>query len=117
MDLLIGVQHQHAFGVIYESDRRLDDQFAAPRLVEDSALQAGAQNVQFGFRHGALQPEQKAIVEMRGIVDAVFVEDEGIGQRADLQQPVPVCIVPRQARDFQAQHDSRSPRLTSVTSR
>ena len=37
LDLFIGVQHQHAFRAVYESDRRLDDQFTAPRLVEDSA--------------------------------------------------------------------------------
>ena len=34
---------------------------------------------------------------MRGIVDAILVENEGVGQRADLQQPVPVRIVSRKA--------------------
>ena len=58
----------------------------------------------------SIQPKQKPIVEMRGIVDAVLVEDEGVGQRADLEQPVPVGIVPRKAGDFEAQHDSSSPK-------
>jgi len=34
---------------------------------------------------------------MRGIVDAILVEDEGVGQRADLQKPVPIRIVPGKA--------------------
>jgi hypothetical protein len=47
-------------------------------------------HVQLGFAHGPLEAEQQAVVEVRGIVDAILVEDEGVGERADLQQPVPV---------------------------
>jgi len=37
----------------------------------------------------------------------LFIEDERIGQRADLQQPVPVGGVSRQARNFQTEHNAR----------
>ena len=43
---------------------------------------------------------------MRRIVDAVFIENQRVGQRADLQQAMPVHRVSRQARDFQAEHDA-----------
>ena len=33
----------------------------------------------------SIQPQEEAVVEMRGIVDAILVENEGVGQRADLQ--------------------------------
>ena len=41
---------------------------------------------------------------MRGIVEAVFIEDQGVGERADLQQPVPVARITGQAGDFQSDH-------------
>ena len=56
-----------------------------------------------------VQAEQQPIIEVGGIVDAVLVEDEGIGQRADLQQPMPVGRVARQARHLQAHHDPGPP--------
>ena len=43
---------------------------------------------------------------MRRIVDAIFVQDQRVGQRADLQEPVPVHRVPGQTRHLQAEHDA-----------
>src|SRR5215469_594057 len=57
----------------------------------------------------SIQAQQQAIVEMRRIVDAVFIEDQGVSQRADLQQAMPVHRVPSQTRDLQAEHDSSPP--------
>jgi hypothetical protein len=54
LDLLIRVQHQHALRAVYESDRRLDDQFAAPGFVELTALEARVQKMEFGLGHSAL---------------------------------------------------------------
>ena len=47
-----------------------------------------------------------SVVEMRGIVDAVFVEDECVGERTDLEQPVPVSRVACQSRHLESQHDA-----------
>ena len=82
-------------------------EFAPARLVEAPAAQACLDHMQFGLAHGALEAEQEAIVEACRIVDAVFVEDEGVGKGANLQQALPVGIVARQTRDFQAHHDPR----------
>ncbi len=43
---------------------------------------------------------------MRRIVDAVFIKDQAVGQRGDLQESVPVHRVPGQERHFQAEHDA-----------
>ena len=43
---------------------------------------------------------------MRGIVDAVFIQNERVRQRANFQQPMPVGRVARQSRDFQSQHNA-----------
>lgn len=62
--------------------------------------------MELGFRHRALEAEQQAIIEVRRIVDAVFIENQGLGEGAHLQQPMPVARVPGQARHLQAQHDA-----------
>jgi hypothetical protein len=49
--------------------------------------------------------EQQPVVEDRRDRKAVLVADHGVGQRADLQPPVPVGVVARQAGDFQPEQD------------
>ena len=65
--------------VVDESHRRTDKQFPAPGLVQDAALQPGPQDVQLRLAHGSFQPQQQPVVEVSRIVDAIFVEDEGVG--------------------------------------
>jgi hypothetical protein len=65
--------------------------------------------MEFGFTHCSLQPQQKPVVEARRIVDAVFIEDQGVGKGANLQKALPVGIVARQPGDFQPHHDSGMP--------
>src|SRR5436309_2079444 len=61
-------------------------------------------DVELGLTHRALEAQQQPVVEVTGIVDAVLVEDERVGERADLEEPMPVGGAPREPRDFQA-HD------------
>lgn len=58
--------------------------------------------------HGALEAQEQPIVEVGRIIDAVFVQDERIGERADLQEPMPVRRIARQARHLEA-HDDPGP--------
>jgi formate hydrogenlyase transcriptional activator len=45
----------------------------------------------------SIETQQETIIEVRWIIHAVFIENERVGQSADLQQPVPVGGVSRQA--------------------
>src|SRR5205823_7867847 len=72
---------------------------AASHLIEDSAAQSGFEDVKLGFAHCSFETEQQTVVEVCRFVDPILVEDQGVGQRADLQQAVPISAVPRQARD------------------
>ena len=117
LHLLIRVEHHPSRGVVNEADRHAALQFAAPRFVQHAPNQPGAEHVEFRFAHGALQAQQQAIIEMRGIVHPVFIQDERVGQRADLQEPMPVRRVAREARDLQAHDDPARPMPTSVTKR
>ena len=84
-------------GVIDEPDRQRRGQLAAAGLGEQPAAEPGPQQVQLGFGHLAFQAEQQPVVEGTGVIEAVLVEDERLGQRADLEQPVPVGVVAGQA--------------------
>jgi hypothetical protein len=54
----------------------------------------------------SIQSEQQAIVEQRGVIDAIVVADEGIGDAAQFQQTIPVCIVSCESRNFQPENDT-----------
>jgi hypothetical protein len=51
--------------------------------------------------HGALQPEQEAIIELSRIIDAILIQDQRIGQGAQLDEPMPVGRVARQPGNLQ----------------
>ena len=73
--------------------------------------------MQFGFAHRALEAEQEPVIKARRIVDAVFVEDQGVGKGADLQQTLPVGIVARQAETSRPITIPARPMPTSLTRR
>ena len=62
--------------------------------------------MQLGLAHRALEAEQEAVVELGRIVDAVFIEDEGCGQGAQLDEAMPIGRVAGEPRDFQAHDDA-----------
>ena len=90
-----------------EADRQAAAQFAARGLVANAAVEPRAQDVQLGFAHGALEAEHQAVVEQGGVIDAVGVGDQGVGDAAQIEQAIPVGVVARQARDLEAEHDAR----------
>ena len=61
--------------------------------------------MQLSLAHGALETEQQSIVEHRGMIDAVGIADEGVGEAAEIEQAIPIGIVSGEAGDFEAEHD------------
>ena len=91
-----------------EADRQAAAQFSPGGLVTDAAFQARANDMQFGFAHRAFQTEYQTVVEQRWMIETVAVPDQSVRHAAEVQQPIPVCIVARQARDFQSEHNAHS---------
>jgi hypothetical protein len=60
-----------------------------------------AKQTDLELAHGALEAKQKTIVEQAGIIDAVVVDDQGAGHRAEIDQMVPVAVVAGQTRSFE----------------
>lgn len=75
---------------IDQTDWRAHLELATPCLVELTATHSRFEDVQFRLAHRAFEAEQEAIVEAGRIVDAVFVKDECCGQRAQLDEAVPI---------------------------
>ena len=62
------------------------------------------QQAQLVFRHRPLEPKQQAIVDESGIIGAVWIDDQGARQRAEIDQVMPVPPVAGQARRLDAVH-------------
>ena len=65
--------------------------------------------MQLELAHRALQPQQKAIVVPVRIVDPVRIGQQRPGQRAQLDQLVPVLARAGQPRHLQPQHQANMP--------
>jgi len=97
LHLPVGVEHERCVAVVDQPNGRAHLQFTPACLVQDTALQTSSQYMQFGLAHGALEAQQQSVVEVRGVVHAVLIADQRSRQRADLEQPVPVHRIARQA--------------------
>ena len=65
--------------------------------------------MQLSLAHCSLEAEQEPVVEACRIVHAILVEDQSVSEGADLQQTLPVGIVPREPGDLQAHDDAGAP--------
>ena len=105
-DGLVGMPTDFAVGFApHQPDRQSATQLAAGGLAADPAVEAGAQNVQFGLGHGALHAQQHPIIEQPRMVDPVGIGDQRVGHPGQIQQPIPVGVVAGQPRHLQRQHD------------
>ena len=89
-----------------EADGQAAAQGAALGLVANAAVEPLAQDVQFGLGHGAFEPEDQAVVEQGGVVDAIGIGEQGVGDATQVEEAIPVRVVARQARDLEAHHDA-----------
>src|SRR5260370_12540886 len=105
-DLRVRVEHHVASLIVGKARGQRTTILAASHLIEDSAAQPGFEDVKLGFAHCSFETEQQTVVEVCRFVDPILVEDQGVGQRADLQQAVPISAVPRQARNFEPHDDA-----------
>ena len=81
---------------------------SSPRaaLLRIPPVQALPQHVQFCFRDRAFKAQGEAVGVVSGVVYAVGVGDQRAGHGAQVQQPVPVCVRPRQPGNLDRQDDA-----------
>jgi hypothetical protein len=72
LDLLVGVEHDPVV-LEHQADRQREMEFTLGRLVEFAAVEARADDVEFGLGEGALEAENEAVVEVGRIVRSVML--------------------------------------------
>src|SRR5215467_1142998 len=77
---------------------------AAFCLIANAAVETRAQHVKLGFAHRAFETEQKAIVEEPGMIDAVGIANERVGQASEVDETVPIGVIAGEPRDLEAEH-------------
>ena len=91
-NLLVGIdQHTARLLSIHVAHGQWETQLSAPGFIAFATLEARANKMEFGLRHGSFESEQKLIVEVGGIVAAILVDKQSGGERTNLQQPMPVA--------------------------
>ena len=105
-DRAVGVEHDLVAVVVGQAEGKAHLEFAAPRLAALTAEQARADALHLVFRERALEPQEKPVVAVVGIVEAVFVEDQRVAEGGDLEEPLPVRCVAAQPRHLEAEDDA-----------
>src|SRR5207253_3289258 len=100
LHLLVRVPHYRAVRRVDQPHGKAATELPPPRLAEYPTQKAGAQHVQLRLAHGALEAQQQAIVEVARVVDAILIEDQGVTEGADLQEPMPIRGAPGETRDL-----------------
>ena len=106
--LLVGIQDGLAGRAADIADRQRDRQLAALGLGEPARQHPLPDQVQLCLAHRSLQPQQQPVVIDPGVIDAVGIGEQHAGQRAQLQQLVPVPAGPRQPGHLDPQDDAHT---------
>ncbi len=88
------------------ADGQRQGQLAALGFGQPPARHPLPDQVQLTLGHGALEPQQQAVVVVAGVIDAVGVGEQGLRQRAQLDQLVPVAAGAGQPGHLDPQHQA-----------
>ena len=108
-DLGVRVDDGGSFVVVDQAHRQGETQLAAFGRGPLRPVHPSGQEMQFRFGHRALQAEEEAVVEVRQVVDAIGVDDQGVGEPGQLQQAGQVRRRAGQAGHLQAQNGADLP--------
>src|SRR4029077_11826383 len=103
LDLLIGIEDELAGGIRDQPGGRPEAELARLGLGQLVGQQPRPEPVRFGGAHGALDPQDQPVVVLSGIINAVLVDDEGVGQATDFNEAIPVAAAPGPSGGFQAE--------------
>ena len=84
--------------------RQREPERAAAGLAVPGGEAALPEEAELVLGHRPFQAEQQPVVHQARVVDAVRIDDQGAGQRAEVDQMVPVAPVARQPRGLEAEH-------------
>ena len=100
LDFLIGIERDTTGRIVDQPDRQPKAEGALLRFFELAPDQTTVQPVQFRFAHGAAESQEQAIIVLAGVIDPIFVDHQGVAQRTDLNEAIPVTAGASQAGRF-----------------
>lgn len=106
LHLGVRVEDDAIVDVVHEADGHSLLELAAASSAQDAAAKTRLEHMELRFTHRALQPQEQSVVEVRRIIQPVFIEDERVAERTELEQPMPVGGVARKTRHLQAEDDA-----------
>ena len=80
-----------------EADGQAAAEGAALGLMANASVETFAPGVQFRLGHGAFETEDQAVVEQGGVVDAIGIGEQGVGDATQVEEAIPVCVAARHA--------------------
>jgi hypothetical protein len=103
-DALIGILLDPVVPHLHVADGDGEKQLAAACLLLERFERSLAQERELEFAHCPLHAQQKTIVGVPGLVDAVLVNEERADQPAELDQRVPIATVAGEPRRLDREH-------------
>jgi len=104
--MLVGILDDFAGWPTHVADGNGQPELATPRFTPSTLIEPLFEHMKLGFRHRALQAEQKPVVVVRRIVYAVEIRDQRSKDRTHLEQLIPVPARSREPRHVDPQDQS-----------
>jgi hypothetical protein len=85
LHLLIGIENDPVLRIIDQAHWQGQPQLPASRLVAKAPLEASPQYMEFFLGKRSLHAQQKSIVKMGRIIEAIFIEDQRFAQSTEFE--------------------------------
>ena len=106
LDLLVGIKDDPALEIVDQPGGGPEPELAVRCLLQFAAQKPRTNQVKFGLAHGSQESQEKTVRVLSGVVNSVFVDDQGACQGTDLDETIPITARSCQAGGFQAQDGS-----------
>ncbi len=107
--LLVGIENNLAAGELDVPTRDGADQFASVGLVKLAALQAISHCDELIFTHRSFQPQEKSIVRISRLVEAVLIREQCTEDRTHVEKTIPVLVGASQSAHLNPQDQTDVP--------
>ena len=86
----IGIKDGFAYRIVDQSAWQAEAQLSLFSFGQFATLQSAFEPMEFCFTHCALEAQQESVIVRSGIVDALLINDQRIGESTNLQQMIPI---------------------------
>lgn len=100
LHLEIGIKDNQISLRVTQSNGQGEFERTTPRFTQNPSLETRSHHKKLSFTHCSFQAEQKPVVHGARIIESLFIQDQGTGERTDFQEVVPIAGVTGEPGDF-----------------